>query len=80
MAAQYQAAQLTKDTIAVNPGERYDIEFTAANPGMWMLHCHVPHHVTNNHVEPGGLMYVITFSPDVGWQAPRERRLWNGAS
>lgn len=54
-----EAAQLTKDTIAVNPGERYDIEFTATNPGTWILHCHVPHHVTNNNVEPGGLIYVI---------------------
>ena len=54
-----EAAQLTKDTLAINPGERYDIEFTATNPGTWVLHCHVLHHVTNNNVEPGGLIYVI---------------------
>lgn len=53
------AAQLTKDTIAVNPGERYDIEFTFDKPGTWVLHCHVLHHVTNDNVEPGGLIYVI---------------------
>lgn len=58
-----EAAQLTKDTIAVNPGERYDIEFTATNPGTWVLHCHVLHHVTNNNVEPGGLIYVINVTP-----------------
>lgn len=57
------AAQLTKDTIAVHPGERYDIEFTATNPGTWILHCHVLHHVTNNNVEPGGLIYVINVQP-----------------
>lgn len=57
-----QAAQLTKDTISVAPGERYDVEFTAAEPGQWMLHCHILHHTTNNNVEPGGLMLVINVS------------------
>lgn len=54
-----EAAQLTKDTISVAPGERYDIEFTAAEPGHWMLHCHILHHTTNDNVEPGGLMLVV---------------------
>ncbi len=52
-------AQLTKDTISVAPGERYDIEFVASEPGQWMLHCHILHHTTNDNVEPGGLMMVI---------------------
>jgi hypothetical protein len=55
-----EAAQLTRDTITVNPGERYDIEFKATMPGTWILHCHILHHVTNNNVEPGGLIYAIT--------------------
>lgn len=54
-----EAAQLTKDTISVAPGERYDIEFTATELGQWMLHCHILHHTTNDNVEPGGLMLVI---------------------
>jgi manganese oxidase len=54
-----EVAQVTRDTITLNPGERYDIEFTATNPGTWVFHCHVLHHVTNNNVEPGGLIYVI---------------------
>jgi FtsP/CotA-like multicopper oxidase with cupredoxin domain len=54
------AAQQTRDTITVNPGERYDIEFTATMPGTWLLHCHILHHVTNDNVEPGGLIYAIT--------------------
>ncbi|GAB4577376.1 MAG: hypothetical protein Fur0022_01070 [Anaerolineales bacterium] len=58
-----EAAQWTKDTIAVNPGERYDIEFTFDEPGTWVLHCHVLHHVTNDNVEPGGLIYVINVEP-----------------
>ena len=35
------AAQLTKDTVLVAPGERYDIVFEADNPGVWMAHCHI---------------------------------------
>jgi manganese oxidase len=52
-------AQLTKDTVSVAPGERYDIEWVADMPGMWMLHCHIPHHTTNDGEEPGGLMMMI---------------------
>ena len=54
-----EAAQLTKDTVSVAPGERYDIEFVATEPGKWMLHCHILHHTTNDNVEPGGLMLVV---------------------
>jgi len=53
------AAQLTKDTLNVAPGERYDIEFIASEPGQWMLHCHILHHTTNDGAEPGGLMLMI---------------------
>lgn len=54
-----EAAQLTKDTVSLAPGERYDIEFLATEPGQWMLHCHILHHTTNDNVEPGGLMLVV---------------------
>jgi FtsP/CotA-like multicopper oxidase with cupredoxin domain len=54
-----ESAQWTKDTVSVAPGERYDIEFTPDRPGKWMLHCHIPHHTTNDHSEPGGIMMVI---------------------
>jgi manganese oxidase len=53
------AAQLTKDTVLVSPGERYDVEFIAAEPGMWMIHCHISHHTTNDGAEPGGLMMTV---------------------
>ena len=56
-----EAAQLTKDTVSVAPGERYTIEFTAV-PGKWLLHCHIPHHMTNDGTEPGGLMLVVNVS------------------
>lgn len=55
-------AQLTKDTVAVAPGERYDIEFVATEPGMWAVHCHILHHVTNDGEEPGGLTMVVNIT------------------
>ncbi|MCL5997990.1 MAG: copper oxidase [Chloroflexi bacterium] len=54
-----ETAQLTKDTVAVAPGERYDVEFVATERGQWMLHCHVLHHTTNDGAEPGGLMMIV---------------------
>ena len=57
-----EAAQLTKDTLLISPGERYDVEFTASAPGTWLLHCHIAHHTTNDNVEEegaGGLTMLI---------------------
>jgi plastocyanin len=49
------AAQLTKDTVLIAPGERYDLAFTADNPGVWMAHCHIENHAAN------GMMTVIQY-------------------
>lgn len=60
------AAQLLKDTVNVGPGERYDVIWKARRPGRWLLHCHIPHHTTNDNVEQsggGGLMAVIEVVP-----------------
>lgn len=38
------AAQLTRNTQPIHPGETYDIEFIANNPGTWLFHCHELHH------------------------------------
>jgi plastocyanin len=48
-------AQLTKDTVWIAPGERYDIVFEANNPGVWMAHCHIENHAAN------GMMTVIQY-------------------
>jgi FtsP/CotA-like multicopper oxidase with cupredoxin domain len=37
------------DTVTVSPGESWDVEFTADNPGDWPLHCHIlPHAETKD--------------------------------
>ncbi len=48
-------AQWTKDTVLIAPGERYDLEVVADNPGVWMVHCHIEHHMAN------GMMTVIAY-------------------
>lgn len=40
--------QIYKNTILVSSEETWDIEFEARNPGIWLVHCHMLHHVTNN--------------------------------
>ena len=55
-------ARLLKDTVNVGPGERYDVIWEARRPGKWLLHCHIPHHTTNDNTEQeggGGLMVLI---------------------
>ena len=59
-------ARLLKDTVNVGPGERYDVIWEARRPGRWLLHCHIPHHTTNDNTEVeggGGLMTVIEVTP-----------------
>ncbi len=36
-----------KNTALVGVAEALDFEFVANNPGDWMLHCHLPHHMMN---------------------------------
>ncbi|MBF6596003.1 MAG: multicopper oxidase domain-containing protein [Thermaceae bacterium] len=56
------SARFLADTVNVGPGQRYDVVWTAREPGRWLIHCHIPHHIKNNNVEVqggGGLTMVI---------------------
>jgi FtsP/CotA-like multicopper oxidase with cupredoxin domain len=56
------SARYLADTVNVGPGQRYDVVWTARRPGKWLIHCHIPHHTSNNNAEVqggGGLMVVI---------------------
>jgi manganese oxidase len=35
------------NTVLVGVAQARDVEFIANNPGDWMLHCHLPHHMMN---------------------------------
>jgi FtsP/CotA-like multicopper oxidase with cupredoxin domain len=47
--------ELTKDTVLIAPGERYDLELVGDNPGVWMFHCHIENHADN------GMMSLIAY-------------------
>jgi FtsP/CotA-like multicopper oxidase with cupredoxin domain len=44
-----------KDTVLIGPAERYDLEFVGDNPGVWMFHCHMEHHMAN------GMMTLVIY-------------------
>jgi FtsP/CotA-like multicopper oxidase with cupredoxin domain len=57
-----EGARVTKDTLNIGPGERYDVIWEAHEPGKWLLHCHINHHTTNDNREDegaGGLTLII---------------------
>ena len=57
-----ETARIEKDTVNVGPGERYDVIWTAREPGLWLLHCHINHHTTNDNREQdgaGGLTLIL---------------------
>jgi FtsP/CotA-like multicopper oxidase with cupredoxin domain len=56
------SARYAADTINVGPGQRFDVIWEARRPGKWLVHCHIPHHTTNNNVEVkggGGLTTIL---------------------
>src|SRR5690242_12178735 len=42
-----EAAWLPGNTALIGVAQARDVEFVANNPGDWMLHCHLPHHMMN---------------------------------
>jgi FtsP/CotA-like multicopper oxidase with cupredoxin domain len=46
------AAVQMRDNLPVLPGERYDIELVADNPGVWLFHCHHVHHASAGMILP----------------------------
>jgi hypothetical protein len=42
-----EAAWIPGNTVLVGVAQSRDFEFVANNPGDWMLHCHLPHHMMN---------------------------------
>ena len=44
------------NTVLVGVAQARNIEFIADNPGDWMLHCHLPHHMMNSMANQAGPM------------------------
>jgi FtsP/CotA-like multicopper oxidase with cupredoxin domain len=56
------ANPIEADTVAIAPGERYDVILTADNPGRWMVHDHIDSHTMNGDKPMGGIMTVIEYA------------------
>jgi FtsP/CotA-like multicopper oxidase with cupredoxin domain len=63
-----------KNTVVVGVAEAVDFEFVADNPGDWMVHCHLPHHMMNNMSDLMGER-LITTSPLHRRQAEEQWKL-----
>lgn len=57
------------NTVLVGVAQARDIEFVANNPGDWMLHCHMPHHMMNQMSSNVGPMTRIP--QDAGTYMPK---------
>jgi hypothetical protein len=57
-----------KNTVLVGVAEAVDFEFVADNPGDWMVHCHLPHHMMNGMASMAGPLTMSSGSgmPGVG--------------
>ena len=44
------------NTVLVGVAQARDVEFVANNPGDWMIHCHLPHHMMNQMSSVAGKM------------------------
>ncbi len=51
------------NTVLVGVAQARDVEFIADNPGDWMLHCHLPHHMMNQMASQVGPMTRMAGSP-----------------
>jgi FtsP/CotA-like multicopper oxidase with cupredoxin domain len=45
----------SRDTVLVTPRQTVKVQFDAAYPGYWMLHCHLLYH------QAGGMMTVLKY-------------------
>jgi hypothetical protein len=50
-------SRILKNTILVATGETWDVLFNANNPGVWPIHCHISHHMSNNFTDGMGGMF-----------------------
>jgi FtsP/CotA-like multicopper oxidase with cupredoxin domain len=51
-----ESAWIPTNNVLMGVGQSRDVEFVANNPGDWMLHCHIPHHMMNHMVSMVGPM------------------------
>lgn len=66
------------NTVLVGVAQSRDIEFVANNPGDWMLHCHMFHHMMNHMTSMVGPMTTHGSGPAAGGDMARGMGMPNG--
>lgn len=64
-----ETAWIPSNNVLVAVGQSRDVEFIANNPGDWMLHCHIPHHMMNYMVSMVGPIAGMASSSSGGHEA-----------
>lgn len=64
----------TQNTVLVGVAQARDVEFVADNPGDWMVHCHLPHHMMNSMMDLLSERMIST-TPLTKEQAPEQMQL-----
>jgi FtsP/CotA-like multicopper oxidase with cupredoxin domain len=52
---------VVRDSVCVQPGDRYDLEFIANNPGVWSLVSAIPAQSSNDGKFPGGIAVIVRY-------------------
>ena len=67
------SARVTRDVFTIGPAQRIDLDlrttpdtYYASGPGVWVMHDHTEHTVTNKGISPGGDMTAITYKGFIG--------------
>jgi FtsP/CotA-like multicopper oxidase with cupredoxin domain len=60
------AARITRDTFAIGPGQRVDLDLRtdaehSSGPGVWLMHDHAPPAASNKGINPGGDHTIIVY-------------------
>jgi FtsP/CotA-like multicopper oxidase with cupredoxin domain len=65
-----ETAWYPNNTVLIGVAQARDVEFVANNPGDWMLHCHLPHHMMNHMVSMVGPIAETGSGMDTGMSMP----------
>ncbi|MDA0991718.1 MAG: multicopper oxidase domain-containing protein [Verrucomicrobia bacterium] len=73
-----ESAWIPSNNVVVGVAQTRDVEFIANNPGDWVLHCHMFHHMMNHMVSQVGP--IIRQKNDPGFQVPGYPQIMKGMS
>jgi manganese oxidase len=74
-----EAAWIPGNTVLVGVAQSRDFEFVANNPGAWMLHCHLPHHMMNQMSSNVGPMSRMSTGMPAGVDMNQGMGMLNGS-